>query len=105
MDGFEIVRTAIGNLSIVIRSGYRSKKFNAEIGGKSGSQHLYGKAGDIYAIGMNCYNLAHTVYYKYRYLFNGYGLGSNTNVHFDIRSKLIQWWYRFKSWVEWKLNQ
>jgi hypothetical protein len=105
MNRLETVRTAIGDLPIVIRSGYRSKAYNASVGGKSGSQHLYGTAADVYAQGMNCYDVARKVYFKYRALFNGYGLGSNVNIHFDIRKSPTHWWYKYKSWAEWERNQ
>ena len=111
MDRLEQVRTAVGELPIVIRSGYRSPKYNAAVGGAKASQHLYGKAADIYVAGrtVSCSDLANLIYFndELKPLFGGYGLGSDTNVHLDIRerkdpTKPTIWWYGKKSWKEWR---
>ncbi len=39
--------------AIVILSGYRSEQLNKKVGGKDNSQHRYGQAVDIEAIGMS----------------------------------------------------
>lgn len=110
MDRLEQVRMAVGNLPIVIRSGYRSPAYNKAVSGAKKSQHLYGKAVDIYIKGrsLSCASLANIIYFNdaLKTLFGGYGLGSKTNVHVDIRQKSnIQkptiWWYSKKSWKEW----
>ena len=104
MDRLEIVRSKAGNTPMIVRSGYRSPEFNKKVGGASRSQHLTGKAADVYN-SLACYELAHIVYFDNKELFNGYGLGSNTNVHFDIRDNSGDWWYTYKSWNEWERNQ
>ena len=110
MDRLEQVRTAVGDIPIVIRSGYRSPKYNQAVGGASNSQHLYGKAVDIYIQDrvIRCSDLANIIYFndELKVLFGGYGLGSDTNVHLDIREKKdptkpTVWWYGKKSWKEW----
>jgi len=111
MDRLEVVRKSIGDTDIVIRSGYRSPKYNRRVGGARASQHLYGKAVDVYVKGrvMPCSDLANQIYFNedLRPLFGGYGLGSDTNVHLDIRErkdagKPVVWWYGKKSWKEWE---
>ncbi len=111
MDRLEVVRKSIGDQDIIIRSGYRSPKYNRRVGGAAGSQHLYGKAVDIYVKDriITCSDLANQIYFDdgLKVLFGGYGLGSDTNVHLDIRerkdpSKPIIWWYGKKSWKEWR---
>ena len=110
MNRLEQVRTAVGDKPIVIRSGYRSPAYNKAVGGAKASQHLYGKAVDIYIEGrsIDCSDLANRIYFDdtLRGLFGGYGLGSDTNVHLDIRErkdpmKPTLWWYGKKSWKEW----
>ncbi len=113
MDRLEIVRMAIGveGTDIVIRSGYRSPRYNRKVGGAAGSQHLYGKAVDIYVKDriVSCSDLANKLFFddNLKPMFGGYGLGSDTNVHLDIRerkdpNKPVVWWYGKKSWKEWR---
>ncbi len=111
MDRLEIVRKSIGYLDIIIRSGYRSPIYNRQVGGARASQHLYGKAVDIYVKDriITCSDLANQIYFDdgLKVLFGGYGLGSDTNVHLDIRErkdpmKPVIWWYVKKSWKEWR---
>jgi uncharacterized protein YcbK (DUF882 family) len=45
INKLQIVRDIVG--SITITSGYRTKEFNASVGGSSNSYHLTGKAADI----------------------------------------------------------
>ena len=79
------------------------------MGGAKNSQHLYGKAVDIYVQNREiaCSDLANIIYFdeELRTLFSGYGLGSDTNVHLDIRDKKDKtkptiWWHGKKSWKE-----
>ena len=55
----EELRQAIGDQPIVVTSGYRCPVHNKAVGGVANSQHLQGKAADIYVNGMNCRDLAH----------------------------------------------
>lgn len=43
----EVVRAALGNVPIIITSGYRSPELNAAIGGSASSQHMKGQAADF----------------------------------------------------------
>lgn len=47
--GMEMVREALGNVPILVSSGYRSPALNAVVGGQIGSQHLLGEAVDFTA--------------------------------------------------------
>lgn len=51
-QALEKVRVLLGNRPMVINSGFRTPKHNAEVGGKPDSQHLLGKAADIVLQGM-----------------------------------------------------
>lgn len=52
IDILEKLRTYFGK-PITITSGLRCSKHNAEVGGVSNSQHMYGKAADIYIPGID----------------------------------------------------
>ncbi len=52
IDILEELRVYFGK-PITITSGLRCKKHNAEVGGVSNSQHMYGKAADIYIPGID----------------------------------------------------
>ena len=56
---------SIGGKDIIIRSGYRSPKYNSQVGGAKNSQHLYGKAVDVYVKDriISCSDLANTIYF------------------------------------------
>jgi len=110
MDRLERVRERIGDKPLMIRSGFRSVGHNMKVGGAKRSQHLYGKAVDVHVKGgsMSCYELAKTIYDddNLRILFGGFGLGSDKNIHLDIRKKTNPlrptfWWYKKRSWKEW----
>ena len=104
-------------VTLVIRSGYRPEPYNTKDGGAKNSQHLYGKAADVYAVTKhadgscsvripNCYQIAETA----RELWpntGGHGLGSNTNVHIDTRKKgrRVVWYYTYPSMAEWAKHQ
>ena len=47
--GMELVRKALGNVPVLVSSGYRSPALNAVVGGQIGSQHLLGEAVDFTA--------------------------------------------------------
>ena len=109
MERLEQVRMVVGK-PIIIRSGYRSLEYNKKVGGAGYSQHLYGKAADIYVedYQISCYALARTIYDlpNLRMLFGGMGLGSIKNVHVDIRVRQnpknpTLWWYANTSWKQW----
>ena len=111
MERLETVTAAMNGAEIIVRSGYRSPEYNRKVGGAKYSQHLYAKAADIYIKdhAVKCSDLANRIYFDddLKGLFGGYGLGSDTNVHLDIRKrsnplKPAIWWYGKKSWKEWR---
>ena len=56
----ELVRAKVGN-PIIVSSGYRSPAVNAGIGGSKTSQHMFGCAADIRALGMPVNALMKTI--------------------------------------------
>jgi len=81
------------NLPIKLTSAYRSPSHNRKSGGKSNSQHLYGKACDMQVKGMS----PKDVYASIERLIElgemkegGLGL-YNTFVHYDIRGTKARW--------------
>lgn len=110
-----------GKVMLVIRSGWRNAAYNAKIGGAGGSQHLYGKAADVYAVTVtakgerlvrtpNCYQVAMVAkelwpWENGRPQKLGWGIGSNTNLHLDIRDNPGFWTYSYDSWDAWEAHQ
>ena len=86
----EELRTLIGNKPIIINSGYRCITYNKSIDGAKNSQHLYGKAADIKAIGISIKELG-----KYAdKIFSKGGVGyGDTFIHVDIRGYKTRWSY------------
>ena len=76
---------------LLVRAGYRCPEYNTEVKGADDSQHLYGKAGDIYSpgilpatMGKICDKLNPN---------GGVGLGGNSIVHVDVRGHYARWRY------------
>lgn len=81
------------NKPIVITSGYRTPKYNAEIGGATNSMHMLGKAVDIYVHNMSSEEL----YYIARHFnFKGFGIYDNW-LHLDVRLDKLAVWDNRKS--------
>lgn len=104
MEKLEVLRHAIGDKPIIIRSGYRPPAYNTKVGGAGGSQHLYAAAADIYCPGRlpNCYQMglaAKGIFYDTG--VGGIGCGSNVNLHVDVRGTRAIWWYTYKTWDAW----
>lgn len=74
---------------LILTSAYRNAEYNRKIGGVSNSQHVLGKAADIYIQGTECEDIA-----KYaEYLMpksGGIGLYGNF-VHIDVRANRSRW--------------
>ena len=45
---FEYIRATLGNLPIQVGSGYRTPEWNWKVGGSRTSQHMFGRALDLY---------------------------------------------------------
>ena len=110
MARLEAVQEKLGGQKLIIRSGYRSEKYNRRVGGAARSQHLFAKAADIYVkdYALSSCRLAQRIMSDQSLvsLFGGIGLGSVKNVHVDIRAaksngKPTVWWYGNKNWEAW----
>lgn len=77
---------------IFVLSGYRCEKHNAKVGGVLNSQHLVGKAADIYVKGMSSQALAKLIERSNLFRNGGIGVYVKRNfVHVDIRGKHVRW--------------
>ena len=77
------------NAPVVITSGIRCKAHNANVGGASASQHLYGTAADIVVKGVAP---AKVVAYAETLLPNTGGIGTyGTFTHVDVRKTKSRW--------------
>ncbi len=110
MERLERLRDRLDGQELVIRSGYRSPRFNRAVGGAGASQHLFAKAADIFVknYAMTACELGRLIMEdtSLKTLFGGIGLGSVKNVHVDIRTvknpeKPVVWWYQSKTWEDW----
>jgi uncharacterized protein YcbK (DUF882 family) len=83
-------RKAVG-VPVIIDDAYRCPLHNKEVGGVSGSQHLFGKAADIHAVGktlQQMYDAAKTV----PAFFNGgIGVYDGNFIHVDVRGVTARW--------------
>jgi len=82
----ELLRWTLGNKSIVINSGYRTKAFNKRIGGYVKSNHLLGKAADIKVVGVP----AKDVQKQAAKIFEGLGTYRNFT-HVDVRTPGVKY--------------
>jgi len=111
MEQLEKVRKKLNGHDLVIRSGYRSPRFNRVVGGAGGSMHVFAKAADIFVRNyvLTACELGQLIMAdaSLKSLFGGIGLGSTKNVHVDIRAvndpkKPVIWWYQSKNWKDWE---
>lgn len=80
----ELLRWKLGNVSIVINSGYRTPAYNKRVGGIANSNHIKGNAADIRAIGV----AASEVHKHAVQIFNGVGKYRNFT-HVDTDKKRV----------------
>ena len=74
---------------VVITSGHRCAKHNANVGGAKNSMHLTGKAADIKVQGITPYHVWSYLTERYP---NKYGIGSYPNfTHIDVREGCARW--------------
>ena len=84
LDGLEKLRTAIGDKPINVSSGYRCLVRNRQVDGVPTSDHMKGKAADIWVKGMSAYELG----LKCQNIFDGVGIYEEDDfVHVDMRSE------------------
>ena len=78
---------------IKINSAYRTKSYNANVGGATNSQHLFGTAADIIIIGISPEETQITIQDLIdsgKMLEGGLGL-YRTFTHYDIRKNKARW--------------
>ena len=74
---------------IFVSSGHRCPDHNADVGGGRKSQHLLGRAADIWVDGVNAHDVYHLLDSWYPFDF---GLGKYEDfTHFDTRTKKARW--------------
>jgi Uncharacterized protein conserved in bacteria len=87
IERLQTIRDKVGK-PVIVTSGYRCEVHNRRVGGAANSQHLYGKAADIYIPGLTIPQLA-AVAEKY---FQDGGLGVYPgHVHVDVRGTKARW--------------
>lgn len=95
-DGTAVPRQYYANvieLAIHINSSYRTKRYNAMIGGTTFSKHLIGQAADITSTVFRPKEIADTIerLISFGKMHQG-GLGRYANfVHYDIRGTKARW--------------
>ena len=83
LDGLEKLRTRIGDKPINVTNAYRCEIHNQEVGGVRDSQHVLGKAADIWVEGFSSYYLCGIC----QEIFDGVGIYIDDDfVHVDMRS-------------------
>lgn len=83
LEGLEKLRTVIGDKPINVSSGYRCPVRNRQVDGVPNSDHMKGKAADIYVTGMRAYDLG----LQCQNIFDGVGIYEEDDfVHVDMRS-------------------
>lgn len=91
-ENLQIIRNTIKK-PIYITSGYRTPEHNKSVGGGIKSQHLVGKAADMYVAGMFPKELHYTIeklIQKGSIKQGGLGL-YGTFIHYDIRGSRARW--------------
>ena len=87
IDLLENIRSHFGDKPVTINSGYRCPTHNADIGGATNSQHLYGTAADIVVSGVKPSEV-----YGWLDPWHEGGLGSyDTFTHVDVRGSRARW--------------
>lgn len=77
--------------AIGVTSWYRPPDVNAEVGGATNSQHIYGLAADIYPVSGNIYTFQDWLDARWE---RALGYGANKGfVHVDMREGRIRWDY------------
>lgn len=92
-ENMEVLRKALG-VPIHVNSWYRSKKYNSKLPGASkNSQHLQGKAMDIWITNLPPITIYIVIEALIRLgMMEQGGLGVyNTFVHYDVRGTVARW--------------
>ena len=89
VEGLERLRQEAGSLAII--SGYRNAAHNAAVGGVAHSEHLEGRAADVWSADHPPLGLARLALQTLGCGL-GLGLGPRT-LHIDVRGELVTWTY------------
>lgn len=89
VEGLERLRQEAGSLAII--SGYRNMAHNAAVGGVAHSEHLEGRAADVWSADHAPLDLARLALQTLGCGI-GLGLGPRT-LHVDVRGELMTWTY------------
>lgn len=88
---YESVRNLLGDIPLVILSGYRTPEWNKHVEGAAGSQHVQGRATDIWHPTRSPESMFDEIYSAQTHsrlpLLGGLGL-YKTFVHIDVRPKV-----------------
>ena len=104
VDGLQALRDAIGR-PLVITSGCRCAKHNAEVGGTAASRHLPDDEGACHAADVRVRGMAPRELYARAarlYRFGGFGVDDERGIlHLDDREQLARWCYSGGKVVAW----
>lgn len=91
IDALEELRFDVKRPVIVV-SGFRCEKHNKEIGGSDDSQHVKGKAADIWVMGMPLLSLFTKVVNVPLFRNGGVGVYPDHGfIHVDVRGEAARW--------------
>jgi uncharacterized protein YcbK (DUF882 family) len=91
LNGLQELRDLLGK-PLIITSGYRCKKHNKDVGGSPNSQHLLGKAADIYAPAFEIHELGEIAKHVEVFYNGGMGLYPKQRfLHVDVRGVMARW--------------
>ena len=89
ISALETLRWELGEHAVVVNSGCRCEAYNKLIGGSSDSQHLLGKAADIYVRNIPNADVQALAEIRFR---ARYGIGKYDRfTHIDVRSGHARW--------------
>lgn len=86
LEVLDKIRAVIG-MPLYVSSGYRCRSHNEDVGGVADSQHIHGRAADVYADGISILKLAALAEEAGA---DGIGLYDDF-VHVDVRGSYARW--------------
>lgn len=89
LDGVQEIRSLL-KVSVNVNSGFRTDGHNRKVGGSPRSQHLLGKAADIWASGIRQEKLKTAATRVKAFAEGGIGV-YRSFVHVDVRGQVVRW--------------
>ena len=83
-------RKAVG-APVIVDDAYRCPQHNKEVGGVSGSQHLFGKAADIHVPGLTLQQMYDAAKQIPAFFNGGIGCYDGNFIHVDVRGVSARW--------------